>query len=97
VYRFAAVGTVYGIRQTNLRGLASSGFGCGWLKRFNSRDKTCADVGCAGQRGIGDLKLVSGEGVEGEVEVEEVDAGFAKEAELALGRVLVDEVGQGRF
>jgi len=37
------------------------------------------------------------EGVEGEVEVEGVDAGFAEEAELALGGVVVDEVDEGGF
>jgi hypothetical protein len=38
-------------------------------------------------------RLVGGEGVEGQVQVEDVDAGFAEEAELALGGVVVDEVG----
>ena len=40
---------------------------------------------------------MGGEGVEGEVEVEDVDAGFAEEAELALGGGVVDEVGEGGF
>lgn len=38
-------------------------------------------------------RLVGGEGIEGQVQVEDVDAGFAEEAELALGGVVVDEVG----
>ena len=38
------------------------------------------------------LGLVGGEGVEGQVQVEDVDVGFAEEAELALGGVVVDEV-----
>ncbi len=43
----------------------------------------------------GGVWLVGGEGIEGEVQVEDVDAGFAEEAELALGGVLIDEVGDG--
>jgi hypothetical protein len=41
----------------------------------------------------GNGRLVGGESVEGQVQVEDVDAGFAQQAELALGGVVVDEVG----
>jgi len=41
--------------------------------------------------------VCGGQGIEGEVEVEDVDAGLAEEAELALRRVLVDEVVEGGF
>jgi len=37
-----------------------------------------------------DKRLMGGQGVEGEVQVENVDAGFAEQSELALDRVAVD-------
>jgi hypothetical protein len=46
-------------------------------------------------RGLAIGELVGGQVVEGEVQVEDVDAGFTEEAELALGGVIVDEVDEG--
>ena len=52
-------------------------------------------VGEAGPRVVDWKVSVGGEGVEGQIQVQEVDAGFAEEAKLAGGGVLVDEVGEG--